>query len=124
MPDSAVLLPEWNEKCQAAALMMHAEEHLSHQPGSNFQCFSKEGQQAAGMSNLSLGYGGIPALLGQVYDSGSSNGSVGHRRWVLTPYRRLYGMGSTDDAMVCGPLGKETPTLTVTSQINYTDRFL
>ena len=52
----------------------------------------KRGQQAAGMSNLSLGYGGIPALLGQVYDSGSSNGSVGHRRWVLTPQKAVrYG---------------------------------
>ena len=124
VPDSAVLLPEWNEKCQAAALMMHAEGHLSHQPGSNFQCFSKEGQQAAGMSNLSLGYGGIPALLGQVYDSGSSNGSVGHRRWVLTPYRRLYGMGSTDDAMALWTLGGRDANFDRNVTDQYTDRFV
>ena len=43
------------------------------------------------------------------------------RRWVLTPYRRLYGMGSTDDAMAVDP-GEETSNFDRNVTDQYTDR--
>lgn len=105
LPDSCEWNEEWNAACMEAALMMTAADDLDHHPDKSWPCYSASGAQAAGNSNLSLGYGGVDALMGQVYDYGGSNKAAGHRRWILNPYRRVFGMGSTPEAMALWVLG-------------------
>ncbi|HEY1047178.1 MAG TPA: CAP domain-containing protein [Bacteroidia bacterium] len=88
-----------NKKAQSAALMMEANQKLSHAPGRQWKCYNKDGEIAASKSNLSLGYGSVDALTGQITDDGAGNQACGHRRWILNPLNRVFGLGSTDDAM-------------------------
>lgn len=99
IPDSSVFDPVLNRQCQAAALMMDANNSLNHSPPKNWKCYSNEGATAAGSGNLSLGHGFTEALMGQVEDAGSGNFACGHRRWILNPYNRVFGFGSTENAM-------------------------
>lgn len=104
--DSCFLDADLNEMAQHAALMMKAKNGLSHAPDSTWKCFSQKGKKAAGSSNLSLGHSGTNALLGQMEDNGEGNGSVGHRRWILNPYNKVFGHGSTDNSMSLYVFGK------------------
>ena len=97
--DSCVISPEFAPACQQAALMMEANHRLDHAPSSNWACYKREGAEAAGNSNLSLGHGFNHALMGQVNDDGSNNWACGHRRWILNPYNSTFGLGSTVYAM-------------------------
>ncbi|MEZ5014873.1 MAG: CAP domain-containing protein [Chitinophagales bacterium] len=105
VPDQCVLREEWNKKCQDAALMMQANYSLSHGPPDTWSCYSASGYEGASHSNLSLGEAGSAALMGQVDDYGSNNTSVGHRRWILNPYRKVYGHGSNTSSMALWALG-------------------
>ncbi len=105
VPDKCVLNETWNKKCQAAALMMTANYSLSHFPPKDWKCYTEDGREGAGHSNLSLGDNSTDALMGQVDDDGGNNESVGHRRWILNPYRRVFGHGSSSSAMALWALG-------------------
>jgi hypothetical protein len=70
-------------KCAQAALMMSANRQLNHNPPASWQHFSAEGQEAAGKSNLFLGFAGAFTVPGYMDDSGVGNERVGHRRWLL-----------------------------------------
>ena len=63
VPDSAVLLPEWNEKCGSSSddACGRASESPARQ---QLSVLFKRGQQAAGMSNLSLGWRGYSCFAG------------------------------------------------------------
>ncbi len=108
VPDKCELRASLNEKCQAAALMMTANYDLSHLPPEDWQCYTPAGAIGAGNSNLSLGYSGPSALLGQLEDDGENNYFVGHRRWILNPSRKVFGHGSTSSAMALWALGGES----------------
>lgn len=97
--DSCSFDPALSEMAQKAAFMMDVNDRLNHYPASSWKCYSKEGAQAAGKSNLSLGYGFLDALEGQIDDDGSGNEAVGHRRWILNPENARFGFGSTLKAM-------------------------
>lgn len=105
LPDQCVLRDEWNKKCQAAALMMTANGSLSHNPPKTWSCYTDEGYSGASRSNLALGASGVDGLMLQLDDGGIS--SAGHRRWILNPYRKVFGHGSTDNAMALWALGGE-----------------
>jgi uncharacterized protein YkwD len=53
---------EDSDKCQAAALIMAANNALSHFPDSSWTCFSQDGKEAAGASNIGLGPSGLYAV--------------------------------------------------------------
>lgn len=92
-------------RAQKAALIMHAQGALSHQPPSTWACWSKEGSDAA-QGNLYLGVTGAEAVVGYIVDPGDRNKAVGHRRWLLRPGTRVMGSGSTSQAnaiVVHGP---------------------
>jgi uncharacterized protein YkwD len=91
---SVVLDSEFSRKAQQAALMMSANNTLSHTPPSSWNCYSVDGAAAAGKSNLSLGHAGAEAVMDQVRDNGISNFVVGHRRWILYPQTERMGAGS------------------------------
>jgi hypothetical protein len=80
-------------KDQEAALMMSANGTLSHSPPESWDCYSPDGAEAAGNSNLSLGSYGWDAVDGYMIDPGASNGPVGHRRWLLYPQTQTMGTG-------------------------------
>jgi hypothetical protein len=83
----------YSGKAQQAALMMSANGQLSHNPPPSWLCYTAEGAQAAGSSNLYLGRFGPAAITGYVYDAGSGNYAVGHRRWILYPQTQRMGTG-------------------------------
>lgn len=82
-----------NHKALAAALMMRAQEDLSHTPGPEWKCYSDDGADGAGHSNLTLGTSGADAIVDYVGDEGVS--SLGHRRGLLDPSTTVFGSGST-----------------------------
>jgi hypothetical protein len=78
---------------QAAALMMSANNALSHTPPSSWSCWSINGSNAASMSNLALGNAGADSITAYIWDFGASNYEVGHRRWILFPQTQIMGTG-------------------------------
>ena len=81
-------------KAHQAALMMAAQNTLSHTPGSGWACYTAAGAEAAGKSNLALGSSGPKSINQYIQDSGANNTAVGHRRWILSP--RVVEMGTGD----------------------------
>lgn len=84
---------------QKAALMFSANRQLSHDPPSDWACFSNEGKTAAGKSNIAVGYGsnaaaGVEAVDLYMDDGGAGNAAVGHRRWILYPPQARMDSGS------------------------------
>lgn len=118
--DSCVLDPALNKKAQYAAYMMDVNNQLSHSPASSWKCYTKEGAATAGLSNLSLGYGFIDALMGQIEDDGLGNDAVGHRRWIFNSENNVFGHGSTDNAMCLYVISTYNKTLSKTINIHDT----
>jgi hypothetical protein len=72
-------------QAQSAALMFLANSALSHTPPMSWLCFSTDGSDGAGHSNISLGAFGVHAIDNYLDDTGTGNSPVGHRRWILFP---------------------------------------
>ncbi len=84
---------DYDAKAQQAALLMSANNALSHAPPNTWNCWNADGNEAAGKSNLSLGNRGWDAVYSQMRDDGDNNAVVGHRRWILYPQTRQMGTG-------------------------------
>ncbi|MEQ1861244.1 MAG: CAP domain-containing protein [Chthoniobacteraceae bacterium] len=93
VPADVAFLPTYNAKCQQAALMMSANNSLSHTPPTNWTHYTADGAEAAGKSNLFLGNFGPSAVTGFIEDFGTGNAQAGHRRWLLYPQTREMGSG-------------------------------
>ena len=92
--DNITFDQEKNKKCQQAALMMMANGKLDHSPPQDWKCYSEEGAQAAGKSNLGGGYRSARAAIdGYMRDTGVE--SLGHRRWIIYSRAQQFGFGST-----------------------------
>ncbi|MGB1250144.1 MAG: CAP domain-containing protein [Candidatus Promineifilaceae bacterium] len=85
--------PEYNALAQAAALMMSAQNSLSHTPGAGWACYTQTGADGAASSNLALGHNGSSSIFGYMQDRGTHNAPVGHRRWILYPFTTEFGTG-------------------------------
>ncbi len=105
VPDSCILDDGLNVKCQKTALMMSANDQLSHSPPETWKCYTKIGAGTAGSSNLSLGNAFNDAIMGQMTDGGENNYSCGHRRWILNPNNMVFGHGSTLNASALNVFG-------------------
>lgn len=82
--------PAYSSKAQAAALIV-ATSTLTHYPSPDSRCYSDDGAQAAGRSNLSGSRIGWDAVTGYIADHGVSG--LGHRRWLLYPQTQAMGSG-------------------------------
>ena len=80
---------------QATALMMTANNTLSHTPPMTFTCYSADGAAGAASSNLAIGANGVNAINNYIDDFGAGNEATGHRRWVLFPPRTAMATGDT-----------------------------
>jgi uncharacterized protein YkwD len=79
-----------NAAAQACAMMMSAEEALSHDPGPDWACYDPAGANAAGRSNLAYGASSPETSIDLLHvDYGTE--TLGHRRWILYP--NLAGLG-------------------------------
>ncbi|MDR1077922.1 MAG: CAP domain-containing protein, partial [Propionibacteriaceae bacterium] len=100
------------EVAQRTALMMAAAPYynLSHNPDSDWPCYTTEGAAGAARANLgssSGALGGGQAIENYMSDAGENNVNVGHRQWILFPPQSHFGIGHTDstDALVWGDGG-------------------
>lgn len=87
-----------NSRAQAAALIMEANNTITHSPPSSYRCWTATGKAAAGESNLAMSSGPLTAsAVSDLYldDPGAGNLAVGHRRWLLYPYLSSVGVGGT-----------------------------
>jgi hypothetical protein len=94
LPADIVFSATKSAKCQKAALIMSANNALSHDPPASWIFYSADGREAASASNLALGYYGPAAVDGYMEDPGAGNQIVGHRRWLL--YQRAREMATGD----------------------------
>lgn len=111
--DDITFDPVKNSKCQKGALMLHANNTLSHTPPTTWTCWTQDGSDACGSSNIAMGYSISNAITGYINDAGSSNYKVGHRRWILYSKSKVMGIGhtSTYNALwVLGNSGNPLPS--------------
>ncbi len=87
-----------SSSAQQAALIMSAQGALSHFPPPSWKCYTTEGANAAGKSNIALGFAGAKAITAYMDDFGSGNEVVGHRRWIQNPFIQTMGSGSTSNS--------------------------
>jgi len=93
VPADITLNPTFSTKDQQAALMMSANNKLSHSPTSDWLLYTSTGASAAGNSDLALGRTGPKAITAYMFDFGNGNEPVGHRRWLLYPQTQTMGTG-------------------------------
>ena len=93
VPAVITLNSNYSAKDQQAALMMSANNSLSHTPPNTWTFYTADGAEAAGNSNIALGNAGPDAISAYVGDGGSNNAIVGHRRWLFYPQTQQMGTG-------------------------------
>ena len=104
-----------NARSQQTALIMSANQSLSHTPPRTWRCWTRTGSDNAGRSNLALSYPSITSagLVGlYMGEPGTTNQAVGHRRWLMNPFATSMGTGSTGTAnaiTVIGPQSSSRP---------------
>ena len=91
--------PQRNARAQACALMMTAEGNLSHSPSTDWACYSADGADAAGSSNISSSPG-VASVDSYMIDAGN-NTTLGHRRWILSNSLGPVGLGSSGSGASC-----------------------
>lgn len=85
----------WIPGQQACALLLDANNSLSHNPPGWWSCYSQSGAASAGKSNIAT----MPAVVaGDLYmiDPGNES-TMGHRRWILSNWLSQTAFGSTSD---------------------------
>ena len=88
----------YSQQMQEAALIQAAAGYPGHEPDPNAECYTVEGAEGSGTSNLFGGAGNRdPAdhMVGWANDfnSRSTVAAVGHRRWVLNPWVSYFAYG-------------------------------
>jgi hypothetical protein len=78
------------------ALMMRANNMISHTPPTTWLCYTADGATAAGSSNVSSGQA-VSSVDLYMIDPGNDT-TLGHRRWVLSNSLGPIGIGGTDRA--------------------------
>jgi uncharacterized protein YkwD len=110
--DPVIFKDSLSRQAQKAALMMKANNALSHMPPKNWKCYSAEGAFAASYSDLSYGDNNAESVTGFIEDAGGGNNEAGHRRWILNSQAKVFGHGATDvsDALWVVPVEWREPT--------------
>ena len=118
--DNITFNSDYFDMHQQAALIMDANNQLSHYPQNNWLCWTVDGYYAAGHSSI----GGVSSsahssnlITGFIEDSGPNNTAVGHRRWLLFSIASEFSFGSTNRAGVLSEFGDAVNLKTQTFQI-------
>lgn len=101
------LLQDLEGTAQRTALMMDANNQISHYPPDNWRCRTSAGDRLASRSVLALGSGarGARAISLYVSEPGRGNVHVGHRRWLFNPRTAAMSHGSTASASTVVVIG-------------------
>lgn len=101
------LVDDLDEVAQRTALIMDANQALSHDPPPGWDCRTLPGARMAARSNLALGSAGrgARAITEYVLDRGRHNRQVGHRRWLFAPRTARVATGSTARANAVAVVG-------------------
>jgi uncharacterized protein YkwD len=92
--------PSLSAKSQEAALVMAANDNLTHYPPEDWKCWTEAALEGASSSNISIDWNwSFDPFIGDqvadyVMDAGSNNTAVGHRNWILLPLERPFGFGA------------------------------
>ncbi|WP_344777296.1 CAP domain-containing protein [Nocardioides panacisoli] len=91
--DPVVLAPRLNRLAQRSSVIQSylRSEPLSHDPPRSTRCWSRAGAEAAGRSDLAMGWTGGSAVNAYMSDYGVP--SVGHRTPILNPTATAFGSG-------------------------------
>lgn len=91
--------PDRDRIAQACALLMQANNSLSHDPPMSWTCWTQDAYDGASSSNISTGPG-VRSADGYMIDSGNAT-TIGHRRWILSNSLGPIGLGSTGNGASC-----------------------
>ena len=88
----------YSQQMQEAALIQAANNVLTHRPEPNVDCYTAEGAEGSGTSNLSgwpRNEDPVQNMVRWVNDADnlSEVSGVGHRRWVLNPFAAYFAYG-------------------------------
>ena len=113
---------DYNEQAQAASLVMHANDILTHTPNKRMKCYTEQGYNGAYGSNIAqLIEGYYERLITDfLEDPGQHNAELGHRRWLLYSGSQQMGFGATPKYYAVHVTGKENlikPTDGIPSKI-------
>jgi hypothetical protein len=81
-------------KAQECALMMRANNSLSHMPPTTWMCYTDVGAEGASHCNISSAPL-VSSMNGFIVDPGNAT-TIGHRRWILGNLIGPTGFGGTD----------------------------
>jgi tetratricopeptide (TPR) repeat protein len=87
-----VLVTQMNKMCQLSVMMMEANKNLNHTPPQTWKCWTTGGANAAANSLLTENSNSTLAVTSFMKDN---KDFVGNRRWLLNPYAKGMGHGST-----------------------------
>lgn len=93
--------PARQSVAQHCAVLMAANGRISHTPDSSWDCYTAEGEEGAGSSNLALGVG-TPAFAIDLYMRDYGTPSLGHRRWILNDPLGKVSVGFAGTAQCLG----------------------
>jgi uncharacterized protein YkwD len=84
-----------------ASLIIAANSTLSHTPASTASCWTQEGFDASGTSNIAIGTSFGTTLRSSesfidLWIKDSTVQSLGHRRWLLNPFLKFISFGRVD----------------------------
>jgi uncharacterized protein YkwD len=83
--------PERNDIAQACSLMMQANQTIDHFPSQSWDCYTQDGADGAGTSNLAT-TASVVAVDLYMADPGNET-TLGHRRWILSNSLGPIGVG-------------------------------
>ena len=86
---------------QQMALFISANNSFNHYSPSSLTCYTDLGHQFAG-GNQAEGANGPGAITDYIWDFGSGNNEVGHRRWILMPSTLVMGTGDVPESIADG----------------------
>ena len=98
LPASVTFNSTFCAKDQESAVIMSANNALSHNPPNYWLCYTGNGDNASSNSNIAIGNSGADAITAYIWDFGANNFKVGHRRWLLYPQTQVMGTGDVPAA--------------------------
>ena len=111
--------PELGPVAQRTALMMDANNQLSHDPPDSWACRTDAADRLASRANLALGSSTTGASAISRYLRDASHVYAGHRRWLLNPRTAVMSAGSTAEGNAVVVVGMPQHSLSVPRWIPY-----
>ncbi len=98
-----------DEIVQKASLMFAANVEIDHTPPESWHCYSDEGADGAGQSNIAVGSGSVlPEDFITLWADDKGVPNLGHRRWLLDPFLPDVALGLVEGTPQTGDFSQAT----------------